>query len=204
MNVRGCELRDLPSVIPLHEQAFAGQLGVAVGRRYLRALVSWFLTAPDAVSLVAEADGQIAGYVFGAPDGFSASLTRRLLPQIAIGVATHLPAVVRHPSFRWQLRSRFTNLFLRREPRRAIFETTPPGCFALVGIGTSPAMRGRGVGRALVEGFCARVPGRQVILDVFRDNAPALSLYERCGFRRIAEEGRVVRMLREPSAAQAH
>ncbi|TWE16696.1 L-amino acid N-acyltransferase YncA [Kitasatospora atroaurantiaca] len=54
------------------------------------------------------------------------------------------------------------------------------------GLAVSPAARGRGIGRALVEAACdaARAEGiRRMTLRVLAHNAPARRLYERCGFQ---------------------
>ena len=196
MNVRRATRADLDALVELHAAAFVGQMGPLLGPRYLRGFLAWFQSAPGAVSLVAELDGRLAGYVFGAPDGYGPRLSRELLPEIARGVLTNLPTIATHPSFVRQLRSRAANLVLRREPASPIFAATPAGCFCLVGIGTAEAARGKGVGRALIEAFAAATSPRAVILDVFRDNAPARALYERSGFLVLAEDGRVLRMIR--------
>ena len=47
----------------------------------------------------------------------------------------------------------------------------------------APALSRRGVGRALVEHALAEM-GRPVSIEVLAGNAPALALYEGCGFRR--------------------
>lgn len=52
-------------------------------------------------------------------------------------------------------------------------------------IATTPAARGRGVGRRLLEELLARAAARgadAVLLEVRADNAAALALYERLGF----------------------
>ena len=54
------------------------------------------------------------------------------------------------------------------------------------GLAVDGSVRGRGIGRALVEAACdaARVEGaRRISLRVLGHNAPARRLYERCGFR---------------------
>ncbi|MGW6918659.1 N-acetyltransferase family protein [Kitasatospora sp. NPDC054939] len=53
------------------------------------------------------------------------------------------------------------------------------------GLAVDASVRGRGVGRALVEAGCtaARASGaRRITLRVLGHNAPARRLYERCGF----------------------
>ncbi|MFJ6213835.1 GNAT family N-acetyltransferase [Streptomyces sp. NPDC092296] len=53
------------------------------------------------------------------------------------------------------------------------------------GLGVDPDLRGRGVGRALVEAACERARSagaRRLTLRVLGHNAPARALYESCGF----------------------
>ena len=59
-----------------------------------------------------------------------------------------------------------------------------------------PGARGRGVGRALVEALLARAresSASLVTLNVYRDNAAAIGLYEAFGFRRPQRPGRDTR-----------
>lgn len=61
------------------------------------------------------------------------------------------------------------------------------GIAHLYGMFVDPGLRGREVGRALVDAVCgwAQARGlRAVVLDVTDVNAPAIRLYERCGFAR--------------------
>ncbi|MFX3550248.1 GNAT family N-acetyltransferase [Ralstonia mannitolilytica] len=53
-----------------------------------------------------------------------------------------------------------------------------------VGGYVAPRARGRGVGRALMDGIVAAATGRveQLTLSVVRTNAAALALYAQCGF----------------------
>lgn len=53
------------------------------------------------------------------------------------------------------------------------------------GLAVDAELRGRGVGRALVEAACERARragARRITLRVLGHNAPARALYERCGF----------------------
>ena len=59
-----------------------------------------------------------------------------------------------------------------------------------LGMGLMPDQRGRGLGRALLEGTLERARAAGVLrveLEVYASNAAAIALYERCGFR---HEGR--------------
>jgi len=197
VNVRPATRGDLSALVDVHARAFDGQLGPLLGSRYLHAFLGWFIDQPGAVSLVAEHAGALQGYVFGALDGYGHHLGPSVRLPVVLGLLRQLPRVVRHPSFGRKLATRLRALLPGRASPSPIFTATPRGCFCLVGIGAAPEARGRGVGRALVEAFCAAVPKRRVILDVYRDNAPARALYERCGFRVLAEDGRVLRMIRD-------
>jgi ribosomal protein S18 acetylase RimI-like enzyme len=50
----------------------------------------------------------------------------------------------------------------------------------------APEAEGRGIGRALLrhaEAWARRHGCREVVLDVFATNEPAVAFYERCGYR---------------------
>jgi ribosomal protein S18 acetylase RimI-like enzyme len=66
------------------------------------------------------------------------------------------------------------------------------GVIQLISIWVSPAARGTGTGRRLIAGLIAWAAGtgaRQLRLQVRRDNAPAIGLYERSGFGRAGPAG---------------
>jgi putative acetyltransferase len=58
---------------------------------------------------------------------------------------------------------------------------------AILGICVAPEAQGRGVGRALMQGLCDYADGwgqlLRIELTVFTDNARAIALYQRFGFR---------------------
>ncbi|MBO1752303.1 ribosomal protein S18-alanine N-acetyltransferase [Actinotalea sp. BY-33] len=60
-------------------------------------------------------------------------------------------------------------------------------------IGVAPAQQGRGLGRLLLDALLDRareLGARAVLLEVRVDNAPAIGLYERAGFRTIGRRRR--------------
>jgi ribosomal-protein-alanine N-acetyltransferase len=55
-------------------------------------------------------------------------------------------------------------------------------------VAVAPEARGRGLGRLLMEAAAARtvaLGGHALFLEVAADNAPALALYGKCGFRTV-------------------
>lgn len=58
-----------------------------------------------------------------------------------------------------------------------------PGATELVSMWTAPSARGRGVGRALVEGIIEWADDEPIELWVTQGNDPAMNLYQACGFR---------------------
>ena len=64
-------------------------------------------------------------------------------------------------------------------------------CVELVYFGLAPAARGRGLARLLLQHglwSCAEADCGTMTLAVDRDNAPAVRLYQDCGFYRIARK----------------
>jgi putative acetyltransferase len=57
----------------------------------------------------------------------------------------------------------------------------------MLGISVAPEFHGRGVGSALMQTMCAYADGwghfLRIELEVFTDNARAIALYQRFGFR---------------------
>jgi ribosomal protein S18 acetylase RimI-like enzyme len=198
MTLRAAKSDDVNQLAELHRDAFDGTIGAAAGIEYARSFVRWFMNGPDRAAIVAD-DGSPQGYVIGAPNGYGPRITRELAADMARGVLRHLPSVVLHPRFQRQVRARAAHLFLRRDPRGAIHDATPPDAFCLVGIATHRDARGKGFGKALVNALCdhaRRVGATSVVLDVFEQNQPAVALYHSVGFTVLQREHEVQRMIR--------
>lgn len=66
-----------------------------------------------------------------------------------------------------------------------VYHTEDPGVVYLWGMWVAPEARGTGVSRALVEaciGWANAEQGTAIVLDVVRENTPAVTLYRRFGF----------------------
>ena len=179
----------LPRVCELHLLATAGALGARLGRRYVHAFMAWFLRTTDAIALVAtNGDGDVVGYVIGAPIGYTATLNRQLAP-VGLGAMLARP---------WLLANRqlWATLFARARyvfRPSAATDTTglPTPAMSLVGIAVDPRAPRRGVGLALMthfEQYARELNMASMRLSVYPSNIAARKLYERCGWRPLSNE----------------
>ena len=174
--IRPLSPNDLSQLVPLHLAAFAGSLGVSLGRRYVHDFLRWFIARDDAIKLgCADEDGRLIGYVFGAPQGYTTDLNRHMSWRVALAVVTH-PWLVARRAFLSALPN-----WVRALRGKTHVTLYPVGAFLLVGIGVDPACRGRGIGRVLIREFEAQVRAggyTTVFLAVRADNVAARRLYE--------------------------
>jgi ribosomal protein S18 acetylase RimI-like enzyme len=170
---------DLDAVLPLHERAFAGTMGVALGRPYLTRFLRTFLGGGDRVFLVAREGDRAIGYVFGRPA--EASDDRALLLYVGLGFVLH-PTILARADIRAEVVRRLRGFDQAEEEAPGL----PTPTLTLVGIGTEPGEWGRGVGRLLIEAFEQRTRTlgyASARLSVYRDNDRARHLYESCGWK---------------------
>lgn len=181
VNIRRIEGQGGPAadaLAGLHLEAFPGFFLTSLGRRFLRLLYAGFMSAPEAICLVAEDNGDTLGFAAGTvnPAGFF----RRLLRQRALAFAlAAFPGLVRNPLF--AARKCLGALFYRGETPAGL-----PEAALLSSLAVSPAAQGRGVGQALVAAFVEdirRRGGKTVYLTTDEnENERTNRFYARCGF----------------------
>lgn len=179
-------LRELSQV---HRRAFAGSFTVALGSRYVRAMLGWFCSAPERIALKAVGDdGRAVGYVFGAPVGYAGQMSRELASAALAGILWH-PWLLGHAEFRAKLKTRI-QLLAGRSNKTLATPVLPEPCVALVGIGVDHSARAQGVGSQLMDAFesqCRTRGARSMRLSVRDENQAAISLYTRHGWSRCPE-----------------
>ena len=181
VTIQPIERSMVSKVADVHMEAFAGYMNTQIGRQYVRSFIEWFMRASDAISLAAIADGTVVGYVVGAPTGYEQRLNRDLLLVAAFGMLLH-PWVFLEGRFRRQVHVRLENL-VRRHSDTVSESDLPQPTVILVGIGVSPEMQGRQVGRLLMNAFeseARRRGARSLSLTVYKSNSAARRLYEKC------------------------
>jgi len=193
--VRPARLDDLPAYVPLHQAAFTGSLGVELGRRYVTEFLKWFITDSEALNLVCERDGRLAGYVFGAPQGYNTRMNRALAGTITLATITH-PWLFVRSGFLAQLPERLRHLLGRSNNAASPAPTeSPRRIFRMVGLGVSPDFRRQGIGQRLIRAYEEEAWKRgyeELQLSVYENNAGARALYEACGWKPLKSNGKVV------------
>jgi ribosomal protein S18 acetylase RimI-like enzyme len=199
--VRKMHPEDVTDWLPLHQQAFAGSLGVQLGKRYLYSFLNWFVTSPGTINLAAiTPNQQIVGYVFGGPSEYGTRLNRDLFLNIVVAILTH-PWVLVKKGFVLQIPSRLQSLLgrtvqwhpIQRSPSNSAEDSA--NMFRLVGIGAGPDYQRKGIGRRLITSFEEYVWAAgydQIQLSVYRDNVSARALYETCGWYILNNKGDVL------------
>jgi ribosomal protein S18 acetylase RimI-like enzyme len=180
IQVRDLSEADAPDLAPIHRASFQGTMGVALGPSYTSRMLAAYLSHRSGIAVGSFADREPVAYVFGAPEQDLATIQRGLMPSMVRGVLTH-PRVLLHRDFVPTLPLRVRALLQRRAAPRE----TDSCAFALVGIGVSPARRGSGLGRGVLDAFAKRVFAEghtRISLEVYADNAAAVRLYEAAGY----------------------
>lgn len=149
-------------------------------RPFCEAFIGYYTDLEPEHLWVAEQDGQIVGYVSGGTDRRRIRLMAlRVLPRV---FARWLRGQYRVGRKTWHFIRRGLLAWLRREVPGISLKRFP----AHLHINVAAAMRGQGVGKALLQACLARfwaegVPG--VYLHTTDHNRAACHLYERLGFR---------------------
>jgi ribosomal protein S18 acetylase RimI-like enzyme len=204
--IRAAVHDDLRSMPALHQAAFPDSLATYLGDGYLRAYYRWFVTSPESITYIAQAEsGDIVGFAAGAENGkrYYAELygerRKELMRTAFIGLLTHPQALIR-------LGRMFPvakDIISRRLPgRRRTTTTNAPTSPITSGINASyisltvlPDWRKGGIGQALTSSIIeeARRRGCPVItLSVRRDNDKAIRIWERTGWTRQSEKDHLV------------
>jgi len=167
----------------LHLAGFAGYMNARLGHRYARAFIDWFRRQPEGICLGAVHDGELAGYVVGAPIGYNRRMNRDLF-LVAATSALARPWLFADGAIRRQIRARLKILLGGTRQAQAQIPFPTPAV-SLVGICVSPGMHRRSIADRLIDAFEeeARSRGiRTLRLSVYRENAAARRLYEKHGW----------------------
>jgi len=176
--LRPANLGDLPGIVAEHQAAFPGFFLTMLGPRFLGELYAGFLTAGTSICYIAHDRGECLGFVVGTTE--PAGFFKRLLAQRWHAfLYAGLSRLLRHPV---SVSQRFlAALFFRGDLPAAI-----AGATLLSSLAVRPFAKGKGIGSALVEKFCAEAVARgsnYVYLMTDEDgNHRVNCFYRKCGF----------------------
>lgn len=190
--VRDTVSSDLRAIAVLHIDAFPDSVLARLGPDVMERYYDWQLSGPhDVVAIVAEVDGQPAGYLFGGVfRGSTIGFVKREKWLLFRSVLRH-PGVLRS-SLGWRRIALAGRLLARRPspPAPEAPAAVPPRSFGVLAIAVDPRAQGRGVGRALMAETTARARAQgfeRLHLSVHPDNEQALRFYRGLGFDALPE-----------------
>jgi ribosomal protein S18 acetylase RimI-like enzyme len=193
VSLRVMELRDLPTVVGLHRAGLSRGFFVELGDKFLSRYYRTFLTSPAAVALIAEVDGERAGFLVGCTD--AAVHHRHVIHlerwRLARAGATSLllrPALT--AKFVRTRAQRYTRGIKRARDHQPVSAAESRRVGVLSHIAVRDDLRRHGVGRILVTAFVNIAKGHGVErleLQTAADNVSAQRFYERLGWKPGAE-----------------
>jgi ribosomal protein S18 acetylase RimI-like enzyme len=177
-HIRLAHFEDLDAIVDLHMRAFPGFFLTILGRRFLSEVYRGFLRHGDALVLIAELNGTVAGFAAGtlAPERFFRSLL--FTRWFAFGWAA-VGAAVRHPHA--VIPRLLSGLYYRGERPPRLMRAA-----LLSSIAVEPNSSRSGIGAMLLTAYCeqARLRGlKHVYLTTDQHaNEGAIRFYARHGF----------------------
>ena len=175
----------LDDIVELHLDAFAGYLNTLLGRRYIKAFITWFIRNKGTIAIAAIDENQkVVGYALCAPVGYSVRLNRDLFWGTAV-------QMLRKPWLFFNARvwsvlvERIKIIFGQRKNVRQTLKLPEPS-MSLVAIGVDSTQRRSRIGQRLmqaVEGGARDLQMRSLVLSVYENASAARPFYEQCGWR---------------------
>ena len=166
---KGLTADQLPEAVALFDAAFQSKMAIAIPDAAIRRhFFGKIFNADSCIS--ATLDGKVVGFVGfqTATDAFSGGIT---------GVGVPWQNLRTHLGFLAGIRAALIFAIFHRKPE--------PGTLILDGVTVDTALRGRGIGKMLMDGvlkYAAAESFQQVKLGVLDTNTVAQALYEKAGF----------------------
>lgn len=184
IRIRWGRLPDLGPLTDLHMRAFDGHRAMLLGRDYVERGHAWFMDQPDTICLVAESDGDVVGFVEGAPDDYAPRMSRALVPA-GVRALLRKPLLFAEVSIRHALKQRIQSM-ISGSASGGFPHALRRGSYVLLSIAVDENYRGSGVAGRLIRSFEKEVASggyERLRLSVYRDNARARRAYENAGWQ---------------------
>jgi ribosomal protein S18 acetylase RimI-like enzyme len=188
----------IPAVGNIHVEAFAGYMNARLGTLYINAFLNWFLMTRGSLALAAvDVEGEIVGYVLGAPLDYGKSMNRDLLPVAAFSIMMR-PWLIFSKRLWRIIVERLRSSFGFSPGCESRFEFPQPA-MSLVAIGVASSARGKQVGSRLLRAFHDKARERQIRslqLTVYAANVVARRLYESHNWSPVQQGNSVIEYVR--------
>ena len=175
----------LDKVTELHLWAFKDHLNVLLGKRYIRAFLTWFIKADGTVNVVGIDDNeQIAGYIVGAPWGYQKQMNKKLLPVATVEMIKR-PWIFFHKKILQSIWLRSKTMLGLNKFIETTREKYSGKIISLVGIGVSEQAIGSGIAPLMMDQFielAIRKNYAYARLSVYKSNSRARKFYEKMGW----------------------
>ncbi len=185
VSIKSITAEMIPDLVKLHREAFKGYINTRLGSGYIKAFISWFREAKQAIALAAiDSNGRPIGYVVGAPLGYSRAMNRHLFWVVSAAIVLR-PWIFLNAQFRRNMIARVRTT-VGSSSIRDVRPDLPEPTMSLVSIAVSPSAQGKKVGQCLLKAFEANarmLQMRSLRLSVYPDNTIARRLYERWGWQ---------------------
>ncbi|MTV27608.1 GNAT family N-acetyltransferase [Nitriliruptoraceae bacterium ZYF776] len=199
--IEAATVTDFRRTSELHHRYLAAGIFPRMGVRFLRCYHETFAASPYGKALVARHDGELVGFLLGTVD--NAAHYRWVVKERGMALArSGATALLCRPHVAWSFATTRLDRYLRGLQRHLSQPATacgpaPPGgddgasspLAILTHIVTTDAVRGRGVGRQLVEAFLAqaRARGAEEARLITASGGPAAAFYAGLGWAAVAD-----------------
>lgn len=196
--IKRASKEDLMSIARCHQKAFPRALSSAMGTRYLRKMLDWYLQDERAFLFFIEEEGHCAGYCGGlkvsgtSQVGSASSMIQHSFNQALITFVSR-PWLLLHPEFIRKYRLAARNVLKRvqkvfrksLDSPRVESKLLPAPHAGLIVIGVDPMFEGMGYGSKLLNEFETISQGfgfSRLSLTVKTENLKAIKVYARNGW----------------------
>lgn len=210
---RTSSFSDIADVAHCHSAAFPSSLSSALGKTYVRHMLTWYLSTNKTFLFhIIDEHGLCAGYCGGIINdgtlgtGSASGMAQHSFYQAIWAFITH-PYVVFHPEVRAKWPVLWKNIKMRlglwpkihSSPEQRREQATEPQ-IGLVVIGVDPKYQGKGYGTLLLKEFERRAVEdfgiNHLHLTVRSNNIQAIRAYERNGWVKNKESSSYLQMLK--------
>ena len=179
---------DSSILLPIHKDAFFDYQNVKLGSIYIRKFIQYFIKSEDAICFTAFSDGEIMGYVCGAPIGYNQDMVKKLWFPAFIGVITN-PKLIFDVQIIHTIKLKISSFIHPKSMKKELNLPTGIGV-SLVSICTKRNSGIKGVGTELIIQFEKKARQRQfdfMRLSVKKENKSAIHFYENNGWQYLSD-----------------